>query len=55
MSLADILLITALVALNAFFVAVEFAVAASRRARLDMEVDPQSRGAALLRRWLEND
>ncbi len=55
MSLADILLITALVALNAFFVAVEFAVAASRRARLDVEVDTQSRGAALLRRWLEND
>lgn len=55
MSLGEIVLILGLVALNAFFVAVEFAVIASRRARLEVLVDTQSRGIQLVRKWLEDD
>ena len=36
MSLGQILLILTLIATNAFFVSVEFAVVASRRSRLDL-------------------
>lgn len=55
MSLGQIAFILSLIALNAFFVAVEFAVVASRRARLDLISAPQNHGAMLVRRWLEDD
>lgn len=55
MSFGQIVFIFSLIALNAFFVAVEFAVVATRRARLDLLSAPQSHGAVLVRKWLEDD
>ncbi len=54
MSLSQILLIIAFLALNAFFVGVQFAVIASRRSRLDVIAGPEHHGAALVRKWLED-
>lgn len=50
----NIVLIFVLIALNGFFVGVEFAAVASRRTRLDMLTDADSRAAALVRNWLDN-
>jgi putative hemolysin len=50
----NILLILLLIALNAFFVSVEFAVVTARRARLDLMADEQHRAARLVRKWLED-
>ena len=44
-----------LIALNAFFVGVEFAVVASRRARLDLLSSAESSAGRIVRRWLENN
>ena len=54
MILTNILLLFFLIALNGFFVAMEFAVVAARRARLD--ILPQSDGYAgrIVRGWLES-
>jgi putative hemolysin len=54
MILANILLLFFLIALNGFFVAMEFAVVAARRARLD--ILPKSDGYAgrIVRGWLES-
>lgn len=53
MSLGNVILIIVLIALNAFFVGVEFAVVSARRARLDIRADADSRAAALVRSWIE--
>ncbi len=50
----NILFILLLIALNAFFVGVEFAVVTARRARLDLLADEQHRAARLVRKWLED-
>lgn len=55
MSLSQFLLLLTFIALNAFFVGVEFAVIAARRSRLDLIAGPQHRGAALVRKWLEDE
>ena len=55
MNFGQIVLILSLIALNAFFVAVEFSVVASRRSRLDLFGGADSRGASLLQRWLEDE
>ncbi len=55
MSFSQLLFIVILIGLNAFFVAVEFAVVASRRSRLDLLADPDSRGGKLIRLWMEDD
>jgi CBS domain containing-hemolysin-like protein len=49
-----LLLIFLLVGLNAFFVSVEFAVVAARRARLELLADEDDGPAALVKSWLEN-
>jgi putative hemolysin len=54
MILINIVLILLLIALNAFFVSVEFAVVTARRARLDLLADEQHRAARLVRKWLED-
>ena len=54
MVLINILLIFLLIALNAFFVGVEFAVVTARRARLDLLADEEHRAARLVRKWLED-
>lgn len=48
------ILILILVGLNGFFVAVEFAAVASRRARLNIIADPGNSSARLVKKWLEN-
>ncbi|NPV55460.1 MAG: HlyC/CorC family transporter [Anaerolineae bacterium] len=53
MTIANILLILVLVALNGFFVAVEFAAVSSRRTRLDLLATPESRSLATVHTWLE--
>ncbi len=53
MTLANILLIVVLILLNGFFVGVEFAAVASRRSRLDLLAGRTSRGAQIVRGWLE--
>ena len=53
MTFANILLILLLVALNGFFVAVEFAAVASRRARLDTLALAESRALRTVHAWLE--
>jgi len=53
MSLGQILLILLLVALNGFFVSVEFSAIASRRARLDMLPGANSHAGQVVRTWLE--
>ena len=51
----NFVLIPILIALNGFFVGVEFAAVASRRARLDILVgENNSRSAHLVREWLDN-
>lgn len=55
MSFGQIFLIFVLIALNAFFVGVEFAVVTSRRSRLDLIAGPDSRQANLVRKWLEDE
>ncbi len=50
----DLLIIAVLIALNGFFVAVEFAAVASRRVRLDLMVEQDDASAQLVRAWLEN-
>lgn len=54
MSAINILAIFVLIALNAFFVAVEFAAVSSRRARLDILEDANNSAARIVRGWLEN-
>lgn len=55
MNFGNILLILILVALNAFFVSFEFGIVASRRTRLDLIANSNSRADRLVRHWLEND
>ena len=50
----DILIIFVLVALNGFFVAVEFAAVTSRRARLDLMADIDSTRSRMVHRWVED-
>jgi CBS domain containing-hemolysin-like protein len=47
-------LILALVILNGLFVAVEFAIVASRRSRLELVANENSRSAKIVKRWLDN-
>lgn len=54
MILLNFVLIIVLIFLNAFFVSVEYAVVTSRRTRLDIIADPESRSAKLVKRWLED-
>ena len=54
MLLWSFLLILLLVFLNAFFVSVEFAAVASRRARIDLLAESGNHSAAIVRTWLEN-
>lgn len=49
----NILLIFALVALSAFFVAVEYAVIAGKRVRLDMLVKDETKLTRIVKEWLE--
>ena len=53
MTFGDILLILTLILLNGFFVAVEFAAVASRRARLDLLTDPGGAISQQVHRWLD--
>lgn len=53
MILGNILLIFLLVALNAFFVSVEFAAVASRRTRLELLTESDGHAAQIVRSWLE--
>lgn len=53
MTPGNILLIFLLVALNGFFVGVEFAAVASRRTRLELLTESNSHAAQLVRAWLE--
>ncbi len=55
MSFSQLVFILILIALNAFFVGVEFSVVASRRSRLDLLAEPNSRGIKLIHQWLEDD
>lgn len=48
------LLILILVALNGFFVSVEFAAVTSRRARIDLLADSGNSSAKIVKTWLEN-
>ncbi len=50
----SIILILILVGLNGFFVSVEFAGVASRRARIDILADSGNRSAKIVKTWLEN-
>lgn len=50
----SIFLIFILVALNGFFVSVEFAGVASRRARIDILADSGNPSAQIVKTWLEN-
>ncbi len=54
MTIANILLILVLVALNGFFVAVEFAIASSRRSRLELIGETRGRSYEIVHDWLEN-
>jgi len=54
MLLWSFLLILLLVFLNAFFVSVEFAAVASRRARIELLAESGNHSAAIVRTWLEN-
>ncbi len=55
MSIFQVGLIFLLIALNAFFVGVEFAVVASRRSRLDLLASPEHPALHLVHRWLEDE
>jgi CBS domain containing-hemolysin-like protein len=50
----NFVIIIILVILNAFFVSVEFSVVTSRRSRLDIIADPESRASKLVKSWLED-
>jgi len=50
----NFIIILALVILNGLFVAVEFSVVASRRSRLELVADKNSRSAKIVKRWLDN-
>ena len=54
MFLLSVLLIFVLVALNGFFVTVEFAAVSSRRARIDLLADHGNIAAQIVKTWLEN-
>jgi CBS domain containing-hemolysin-like protein len=53
MNIGNVLLIFLLIALNAFFVMVEYGIIASRRARLDILVEGDNPSARIVRKWLE--
>ncbi|MBT7073911.1 MAG: HlyC/CorC family transporter [Anaerolineae bacterium] len=50
----DILLIIFLIALNGYFVGVEFAAVTARKTRIDIIAKEGNRGAKIVQRWLEN-
>ncbi len=50
----NFVLILVLVVLNGLFVAVEFAIVASRRSRLELVANKNSRSAKIVKHWLEN-
>ncbi len=52
--IGNFFLIALLIALNGFFVSVEFAAVAARKARLETMAPPDSRSAAIVRTWLES-
>lgn len=52
--LLDFLIIFFLIALNGFFVSVEFAAVAARKTRLETMAEPDSRAAAIVRTWLQS-
>lgn len=54
MSVWNFLLILLLIALNAFFVSVEYAVVASRRARIEVLAEEGNHAAHTVKGWLEN-
>lgn len=54
MIISNLILIVVLVALNGFFVGVEFAVVAARRTRIELLAREGNRGAAIVRDWLED-
>ncbi len=54
MTVWGLVLIPILIAINGFFVSVEFAAVASRRARLDLINQANPRAAKIVRDWLEN-
>jgi putative hemolysin len=54
MHIWNILIIFILIALNGFFVAIEFAVVVSRRSRIEVYVKEGNRAAEIVKKWLEN-
>jgi CBS domain containing-hemolysin-like protein len=50
----NILFILLLVALNAFFVSVEFSAVTARRSRIELLADSGNRAAEIVKTWLEN-
>jgi len=54
MLLTDLFVILVLVALNGFFVSVEFAAVAARRSRVSLLAESGSRSARIVQTWLEN-
>ena len=55
MSIGQIALLAVLILLNGFFVGVEFSVVASRKTRLDLLSDANTRAARLVHRWLDDE
>ncbi|MCE5209568.1 MAG: hemolysin family protein [Chloroflexi bacterium] len=53
--MANILLILVLIALNGFFVSVEFAAVSSRRSRLELMGEDKSHAYQIVHGWLENN
>lgn len=53
MILINLVIIAACIGLNAFFVAVEYAIVASRRSRLETISDGESKSLQLVRSWLD--
>lgn len=54
MILINFLIILVLILLNAFFVGVEFAAVTSRRSRVEVIADPESRAARIVKGWLSD-
>jgi putative hemolysin len=54
MILINLVIIAVLIAINAFFVAVEYAAVASRRSRLDLVVEKDNKASRIVHEWLEN-
>jgi putative hemolysin len=54
MNLINIIIILVFIALNAFFVAFEFAIVTARRSRLDLLADTDNRSANIVRSWLDH-